>query len=79
MSDDAGTATAEVKETSEATENAASSAPGDEKTKDNDKEEQEHLKHILLAEKYVLCYEQGNKRFFSKYATEQEKETFKYR
>jgi len=43
----------------------------------NDEEEREHMKHILLKAKYVLCFEQDKKRYFTKWAKPEEKEEFK--
>lgn len=42
-----------------------------------DKEEQEHLKHILLKMGMVLCFDQHHQRYFGQNATDEEKETFK--
>lgn len=44
----------------------------------NDAEEREHIKHILLKHYTILSVDIEGKRFFSKFATEEEKGTFKY-
>lgn len=44
----------------------------------NDAEEREHIKHILLKHYTILSVDVEGKRFFSKWATDDEKDTFKY-
>ena len=44
-----------------------------------DAEEQEHLKHILLKQPYVLCFEQHQQRFYGLRISEEEKQEFKRR
>jgi hypothetical protein len=44
----------------------------------NDAEEREHIKHILLKHYTILSVDIEGKRFFSKWATSDEKDTFKY-
>jgi len=43
----------------------------------NDAKEREHLQHVLLANRHILCYESDKKRFFGKWAQEEEKAEFK--
>ena len=43
----------------------------------NDPKEIIRLRQLLLNQRYVLCFEQGSKRFFSKWAKKSEKEEFK--
>lgn len=44
----------------------------------NDAEEREHIKHILLKHYTILSVDIEGKRFFTKFATEEERDTFKY-
>ena len=44
----------------------------------NDAEEREHIKHILLKHYTILSVDIEGKRFFSKWATDDERDTFKY-
>lgn len=43
----------------------------------NDPAEMQRLKQVLLSQRFVLCFEQGSKRYFSKWANKAEKEDFK--
>jgi hypothetical protein len=38
-----------------------------------DDEERDHIKDILLRNRHILCFEIGTKRYFAKYAQEDEK------
>ena len=44
----------------------------------NDAEEREHIKHTLMKHHYVLAIDVEGRRFFSKFATDDEKARFKY-
>ena len=44
----------------------------------NDGEEREHIKHTLMKHHYVLAIDVEGRRFFSKFATDDEKAQFKY-
>ena len=39
----------------------------------NDREEREHIKHILMDDQHTLCIENDGKRYFPKYVNEIEK------
>ena len=43
----------------------------------NDEEERDHIKHILLVDRHVLCFENLHKRYFAKDVDEYERERFK--
>ena len=43
----------------------------------NDAEEREHIKHLLLKNKYILCFEVEQKRYFPKMVEQEEKDHFK--
>ena len=43
----------------------------------NDPEERDHIKHLLLKNKYVLCFEMEQKRYYSKFVSDEEKSYFK--
>ena len=43
----------------------------------NDIEEREHIKHILLKIRFILCFEQESKRYWAKWAENDEKEDFR--
>jgi hypothetical protein len=45
----------------------------------NDAEEREHIKHVLLKDQNILCFENDGKRFYSVYTEDNEKDMFKWR
>ena len=42
-------------------------------------EEREHIKHILLKEPSVLCFENDGKRYYGLYAEEEEKDEHRWK
>ena len=44
-----------------------------------DDEERDQIKDILLRNRHILCFEIGTKRYFAKYAQEDEKSSFKHK
>ena len=44
----------------------------------NDPEEREHIIHLLLTDQHILCIENGDKRYFSKFVDENEKMDYRW-
>lgn len=44
----------------------------------NDPEEREHIIHILLKDQFILCIENGGKRYYSKFVDDDEKWMYKW-